>query len=113
MTKWKMAGFSLLVAGALASGAMVSAQVPGPPTYASDSEVSAQVPGPPSSISDSERLKALEAKLDRIVRVLEGIHQAPADKPAAHDPNSTPANSLNHAAADIAPADPPATLGPV
>ncbi|MBV9509482.1 MAG: RNA polymerase sigma factor [Caulobacteraceae bacterium] len=62
MTKWKLAGLSLLVAGVLASGAVVSAQAPA---------------GPAAGQGESDRLKAVEAKLDRIVRALEGTGRKP------------------------------------
>jgi hypothetical protein len=60
IAKWKMAGLALLVASVLASGAMVSAQGP---------------PGQGGSPSESDRLKAVEEKLDRIVRALEGSNR--------------------------------------
>jgi hypothetical protein len=76
MTKWKLAGLSLLVAGVLASGALVSAQAPA---------------GPGGSQWESDRLKAVEAKLDRIVRALEGTGSklpGPTDDKAPGPPRS-------------------------
>src|SRR5262249_45972094 len=56
IAKWKMAGLALLVVGVLASGAMVSAQGPA---------------GKKASASETDRLQAVEAKLDRILRALD------------------------------------------
>jgi RNA polymerase sigma factor (sigma-70 family) len=87
MTNWKLASLSLLVAGVLATGAVVSAQAP---------------PGPGGGPSESDRLKAVEAKLDRIVGALEGT----ANKP----PGPTDDRALGWAVIQHGPAE--STQGP-
>jgi RNA polymerase sigma factor (sigma-70 family) len=56
MTKWKMSGLALLASVVLTSGALVSAQAPGPGL----------------NPSESDRLRAVEAKLDRLLQKLDG-----------------------------------------
>jgi hypothetical protein len=79
ITKWKIAALSLLASGLLATCAVVSAQAP--------------EPGPESSQSD--RLRAIELKLDHVVRALEGLTGAPTE--------SAPAGSADNALVITAP----------
>jgi hypothetical protein len=82
MTKMKIAAMALLITGVLASGAMVPAQTPGPQPPAAfprgpgagsrDVDPAASASRDTGlNASESDRLKAVEVKLDRVLRLLE------------------------------------------
>jgi hypothetical protein len=81
-TKWKMAGLALVFSGLLSGGAMVLAR------------------GPGDAPTESERLRAVEMRLDRVLRALESAGQSgvaptvPAPRPTA-TPLEPPAAESN------------------
>ena len=73
MTKWKISGLALLASILLASGALVSAQAP----------------SPSPNLSDADRLRAVEAKLDRLLQALDAAaspNGAGRTQPSGVDP---------------------------